>query len=329
MATIRKMRNKWQCQVRINRRQISKVFDKKSEASKWGSATETAIRENTFVDNSMLNSIRLSELLWIFYEKDKHKTKYKERFKSEVENMLRFPITSLFLTELTPQILAEFRDQQLDQGKSASTVKKYLGLISRAINKGRRELSLPLNYNPVQIIEKPKEGKGRDRVLSDEEFDHLIHVASQSPKYWLKDIIIFAEQTLMRQGEILMVKRIDINPHKQTLYIGETKNDNPRTIGLSPKAMEVIRKQPPNIDGVLFNIRNRHELDYWFTKAVKEAGITDFKFHDLRHCGASRLAEAGWNTQELLAQGGWLDVRMLTRYVKIKGEHLAQKMRAV
>ena len=190
-------------------------------------------------------------------------------------------------------------------------------------------MSLPLNYNPVQIIEKPKEGKGRDRILSDEEFDHLLHVASKSPKYWLKDIIIFAQETLMRQGEILQVKRIDINPHKQTLYIGETKNDVPRTIGLSPKAMEVIRKQPPNIDGVLFNIRTRHELDYWFTKAVKEAEIVNFRFHDLRHCGASRLAESGWNTQELLAQGGWLDVRMLTRYVKIKGEHLAQKMRSV
>ena len=157
MVNIRKHGPNWQVNVRINRRNLYRTFEKKSDASKWAAATETAIRENTYMDNSMLNTIRLSELLWLFFEKDKHKTKYKERFKSEVENMLRFPITSLFLTELTPQILAEFRDQQLDQGKSASTVMKYLGLISRAINKGRRELSLPLNYNPVQIIEKPKE----------------------------------------------------------------------------------------------------------------------------------------------------------------------------
>ena len=129
MANIRKMRGKWQAQVRINRRQISKVFEKKSDATNWGQATETAIRENTYMDNSMLNTIRLSELLWLFFEKDKHKTKYKERFRSEIENILRFPITTLFLTELTPKILAEFRDQQLDQGKSASTVKKYLGRI--------------------------------------------------------------------------------------------------------------------------------------------------------------------------------------------------------
>ena len=327
MANIRKMGRKWQANVRINRRNLYRTFEKKSDASIWAAATETGIRENTFIDNSMLNNIRLSELLWLFYEKDKHKTKYKERFRSEIENILRFPITTLFLTELTPKILAEFRDQQLDQGKSASTVKKYLGLISRAINKGRREMDVPLNYNPVAIIEKPKEGSGRDRILSEEEYEQLLHVASQSPKHWLQDIIIFAEQTLMRQGEILNVKRIDVNYQKHTLYIGDTKNDVPRTIGISHKAMEVVRKQPPNINGILFNIRTRHELDYWFTKAVKEAGIIDFKFHDLRHMGASRLAESGWNTQELLAQGGWLDVRMLTRYVKIKGEHLAQKMR--
>ena len=327
MANIRKMRGKWQAQVRINRRQISKVFKKKSDASKWAHSTETAIRANTYVDNSMLNTIRLSELIWLFYEKDKHKTKHKERFRSEVEFMLKFPITSLFLTELTPKVLAEFRDEQLQKGKSASTVKKYLGLISRAINKGRREMNIPLNYNPIAIVEKPKEAQGRDRVLTDGEYDHLLNVAAQMPMHWLQDIIIFAEETLMRQGEILSVRRTDINYQKNTLYIAETKNEVPRTIGLSQKAIEVIKKQPANIGGVLFNIRTRHQLDYWFTKAVKVAGIKDFHFHDLRHMGASRLAEAGWNTQELLAQGGWLDVRMLSRYVKIKGEHLAQKMR--
>ena len=129
MANVRKRRGKWQAQVRINRRQISKVFKKKSDASKWAHSTETAIRANTYVDNSMLNTIRLSELIWVFYEKDKHKTKHKERFRSEVEFMLKFPITSLFLTELTPKVLAEFRDEQLQKGKSASTVKKYLGLV--------------------------------------------------------------------------------------------------------------------------------------------------------------------------------------------------------
>ena len=57
MANVRKMGSKWQARIGISNRKISKVFDKKSDASKWASATEVAIRENTFVDNSMLNSI--------------------------------------------------------------------------------------------------------------------------------------------------------------------------------------------------------------------------------------------------------------------------------
>jgi integrase len=327
VANLRKRGQKWQVRIRINKRSISRIFDKKSDASKWGSETETAIRQGLYVDNSRLNTIRLRELVWLFYEKTKRGAKHPKRFKSEVENLLSFPICNLFLTELTVQVLAEFRDEHIALGKSASTVKKYLGLISRAINKGRREMSVPLAYNPVSIIEKPKEGKGRDRVLSEIEYEHLLNVASQSKQYWVADIIIFAQETLMRQGEILAMKRCNVSRDKSTLYIPDSKNGEARSIGLSYEAMQVIEKQPVGIDGKVFQIRTRQQLDYWFRKAVDEACIMDFRFHDLRHCGTSRLAENGWNTQELQAQGGWKDVRMLARYTHINSEHLAQKLR--
>ncbi len=328
MASIRKKGRNWQAIIRINKRNIYRTFEKKSDASKWASEIETSIRQGLYVDNSRLNTIRLKELVWLFYEKTKRNAKHPKRFKSEVVNLLRFPICDLFLTELTVQVLAEFRDEHVALGKSASTVKKYLGLISRAINKGRREMSVPLAYNPVAIIEKPKEGKGRDRILSEVEYAHLLNVASQSKQHWLADIIIFAQETLMRQGEILAMKRLNVSRDKNTLYIPDTKNGEARSIGLSNAAMQVIERQPVGIDGKVFQIRTRHQLDYWFTKAVDEACIMDFTFHDLRHCGTSRLAENGWNTQELQAQGGWKDVRMLARYTHINGEHLARKLRS-
>ena len=143
MASVRKKGGVWEVQIRIKKRSISRCFIKKSDASNWGAETETAIRQGLYVDNSRLNTIRLKELVWLFYEKTKRNAKHPKRFKSEVVNLLRFRICDLFLTELTVQVLAEFRDEHIALGKSASTIKKYLGLISRAINKGRREMSVP------------------------------------------------------------------------------------------------------------------------------------------------------------------------------------------
>ena len=327
---VRKMRKKWQCLVRLKGVAVSNTFFSKSEASRWGKEKEVEILNGTYLKDLKLTEMRLKDLLQLYLEKALHKSKRPKILKYEVEMLRRTPLARYSLQQLAPSKIAEFRDDRLKAGKSRSTVRSYLKLLSRAITVGRKELGIPLSHNPFELVEKPKPNAARERTLEHHELKKLFKACSTCSLFHF--LGVFAEVaylTLCRRGELLRLKRGDVDFINRVAVLQETKADKPRTIGLSPKAMEVVRRQPPNIEGVLFNIRTRHELDYWFTKAVKEAGITDFKFHDLRHCGASRLAESGWNTQELLAQGGWLDVRMLTRYVKIKGEHLAQKMRSV
>ena len=56
------------------------------------------------------------------------------------------------------------------------------------------------------------------------------------PLYFMKQIIIFARETLMRQGEIFNLKRKDVDFLNGTAIIRKTKNNTPRKIGLSPLA---------------------------------------------------------------------------------------------
>jgi integrase len=47
---------------------------------------------------------------------------------------------------------------------------------------------------------------------------------------------------------------------------------------------------------------------HWFVPAVRQAGITNFRWHDLRHTDATRLRQAGvplGNIAELLGHKGW------------------------
>ena len=61
-----------------------------------------------------------------------------------------------------------------------------------------------------------------------------------------------------------------------------------------------------------------------FDKAVTVAGVAPFRFHDLRHTFASRLAMQGANDRTLMALGGWKSPAMLSRYAHLSPAHLWQ-----
>ena len=230
---------------------------------------------------------------------------------------------------------------------------KYLGLISRAINKARRELDIPVNFNPVSLVEKPKERPKVDRTLDEEKWLRLIEYASKTnfevqgklknqhmkegklthypnrkrrPLYFMKQIIIFARETLMRQGEIFNLRKQDVDFLNGTAIIRKTKNNTPRKIGLSPLAMEQLQSLPPTFDGRFFPVKSRHSFDWKFNFILRDAKV-DFNFHQLRHMGANDLIKSGWSIAEVQAQGGWKTLKALQRYLHIQAEHLAKKLK--
>ncbi len=56
--------------------------------------------------------------------------------------------------------------------------------------------------------------------------------------------------------------------------------------------------------------------------ALKAAGITDFRWHDLRHTWASWLIQAGVPIEVLQEIGAWSDIRMVQRYAHFSVDHL-------
>ena len=67
MATIRKNGKSWQAIIRKKRRQLSKSFEKKSDAIKWSAKVEYEIEQRVFNNSDRLNSLKVSELLWLYY----------------------------------------------------------------------------------------------------------------------------------------------------------------------------------------------------------------------------------------------------------------------
>ena len=56
--------------------------------------------------------------------------------------------------------------------------------------------------------------------------------------------------------------------------------------------------------------------------ALSQAGIVDFRWHDLRHTWASWLVQAGVPLAALQEMGGWENVGMVQKYAHLSPEHL-------
>ena len=61
-----------------------------------------------------------------------------------------------------------------------------------------------------------------------------------------------------------------------------------------------------------------------FEPAVRKAGIGNFRFHDLRHTAATRIAAAGVDPFTLAYIFGWSDIRMAMRYTHATNVNMKQ-----
>ncbi|MEY2414295.1 MAG: hypothetical protein QOD84_2901 [Acidobacteriaceae bacterium] len=62
---------------------------------------------------------------------------------------------------------------------------------------------------------------------------------------------------------------------------------------------------------------------------TKKAGLAGFRFHDLRHCAITQLAENGTSDSTIMAIAGHVSRRMLERYSHVRMEAKRNAMEAL
>lgn len=63
--------------------------------------------------------------------------------------------------------------------------------------------------------------------------------------------------------------------------------------------------------------------------ACRQAGIEDFRFHDLRHTWASGLIQSGVPLSVLQEMGGWGSIEMVRRYAHLAPNHLTEHAKKI
>lgn len=342
MATIRKRSNRYQAIIRRKGfPDESKSFRTKTEAEDWARNVESDMKRGVYMSASEAEHTTFSEIAQRFtnefaphhYRKREDE---KEAWKFQLARLKEY-FGDYSLAVIDQRLVASYRDARLKppveskrRPVGASTVRKEIYLLSKILGFAEIECGIALpRGNPVTKVRKPSDGNPRDRRLTPQEWAALESECQKSRNPWLKYALNLAVETAMRQGEMLNLEWKDIDRRRRLALLLNPdflKNEDPRAVPLTTKALAILDELPRSTSGKIFPLE-RQTLYHAFVGACKRAEISDFSWRDLRHEAISRLAERGdLSVLELAAISGHKTLQMLNRYTHLQAEKLARKL---
>lgn len=224
------------------------------------------------------------------------------------------------LNDINLDVIDRIRGAKLKEVSKATT-NRYLALIRSILIRARDEWEW---IDKVPKIKLFKESNSRERSLT---FDQVKALMRELPAHQ-RETVMFALATGLRQRNVLDLEWSQVNLELRHAWVRGThsKNRRPIAIPLNDTAIKVLQRQLGKHETHVFTYLGK-PLKAANTRAwglaLKRAGISDFRWHDLRHTWATWQQQAGTPTHELQRLGGWRTGAMVERYAHLAPEHLA------
>jgi integrase len=202
------------------------------------------------------------------------------------------------LTDITKADVVKVRNDFLAKGYKASSIHRYLMVLSHLFNTAIKDYDF-LETNVVTLVSKPPLPPEKTRYLTDEERCRLLVECRRSKNTRLYALVILAMYTGLRRGNLLRVRRKDIDLNQRTITVERTKNGTSHVLPLVGEGYEVVKALCEGLAAEDYLFPHASEAyPLWsyvkaFDYAMRRAGIKDASFHTLRHCVGSYLVQAG------------------------------------
>lgn len=238
--------------------------------------------------------------------------------------------------EVTVDEVIEYRISRINAGVKQSSVNRELGPARNcfydAMNSGRHNLQnnpfRSRRHGTFQFFSEKK--FQRDRFLSSDEKSKLLpmipNIGIWGP--YVLNIVIFAMQTGLRQGEIRNLKWEDVDFSNRVIRVKAGEEDDNRYVPMFGETETILRSLEQEGPYVFWYRKGqplkRHGfLKTTFLMAIRKSGISNFHFHDLRHTFVSDLVMAGVDFKTISEYVGHRLESMTSRYA-----HLSPKFKA-
>jgi integrase len=180
-----------------------------------------------------------------------------------------------------------------------------------------------LTESPAAAIRKFREPGGR-RVFLEAADQQRILNACQEP---FRFLVLTALRTGLRRGELLGLRRRDVDFSRSHVTLIETKTDTPRHVPLLPEIRETLLALADGLpdDAKLFRTSagkpySAPGVETNWRRTRRRAGLQHVHFHDLRHSYASDCLAAGVPLTVIQRWLGHRSIKTTERYL-----HLADK----
>ena len=247
-----------------------------------------------------------------------HKTTHQEDIRKL--RWLDSYLGGLTLDQLTLETVDVIRAAKSKEAGKA-TVNRYLALVRAILRRARGDWEWVDKVPKVKLF---KEALGRERSITREQVDTLLR---ELPEHQ-RDIVLFALATGLRQSNVVGLDWAHVNLERSHAWVDAhlSKNRRGLAVPLNSTALAILRRQSGKHPEAVFTFREK-PIRWANTKAWREAlvraGISNFRWHDLRHTWATWHRQSGTPTHELQRLGGWQSVVMVERYAHLASEHLA------
>lgn len=234
----------------------------------------------------------------------------------------------LQISRISTKMIEEYKGKRIEH-VVASTVTRELftlkNMLKKAVEWGY------LKESAAAPVKKLKSGTPHFRYLSKEEIRGLLESCSKSDNPHLYPFVFTALNTGMRLGEITALEWKDIDFKRKILRVDNkeehhTKNYQVRAIPMNDVLVNVLRKVPRRLDSpYVFQRRSGekfHKMKTSYMNARERVGLTDVRFHDLRHTFASQLVMAGVDIRTVQELLGHKDINMTMRYSHLAPDHM-------
>ena len=314
----RKDSTQWWLKVSIGGRTIQRSTgtDDKIKAQEYHDTLKAQLWQQDRLGVKPLHSWREAVVRWLNETSDKATHLEDKRKLAWMHQYLG----ELMLNDINQDVIDKIRSVKL-QEVSKATTNRYLALIRSILIRSRDEWEWIDKVPKIRLF---KESNSRERSLT---FDQVKCLMGELPVHQ-RETVMFALATGLRQRNVLELEWSQVNLELRHAWIhaGQSKNRRPIAVPLNDTAIQVLQRQLGKHEIRVFTYSGKPlkaaNTKAW-SNALKRAGITDFRWHDLRQTWATWQRQAGTPTHELQRLGGWKTGAMVERYAHLAPDQLA------
>ena len=219
------------------------------------------------------------------------------------------------LAEIDRDAIDRLTAVRLADGVSAATVNRLLQVIRAVLRMAEREWGWLEKAPPIRLMQEPKR---RIRWLTRDDVDRLL---KELPPH-LAEMVRFSLATGLREANVtgLAWSQVDLARRIAWIHPDQAKGRKAIAVPLNAEAVVVVRRQLGQHPTWVFTFKGKRVTkanNHAWRKALRRAGIDDFRWHDLRHTWASWHIQSGTPLSVLQELGGWKSPEMVRRYAHL------------